>query len=60
MVLTPSKLAPLRAFAGHSVRLSFAMATRAASVRDAAIKTGEACATKLQDGLTTTTQTVAQ
>ena len=36
-----------------------AMATRAASVRDAAIKTGETCATKLQDGLTTTTQTFA-
>uniref|UniRef100_A0A7S0EK96 SP-RING-type domain-containing protein n=1 Tax=Phaeocystis antarctica TaxID=33657 RepID=A0A7S0EK96_9EUKA len=35
------------------------MATRAASVRDAAIKTGETCATKLQDGLTTTTQTFA-
>lgn len=28
------------------------------SVRDAAIKTGEACASKLQDGLTSTTQTI--
>ena len=54
----------------HSPKLTFrrlhclsapahAMATRAASVRDAAIKTGETCATKLQDGLTTTTQTFA-
>jgi hypothetical protein len=34
------------------------MAARVMSVRDAAIKTGEACASKLQDGLTSTTQTI--
>ena len=39
---------------------SFTMAARAASVRDAAIKTGETCAAKLQDGLTKSTETVAQ
>ena len=48
----------LRALYCLSAR-AHAMATRAASVRDAAIKTGETCATKLQDGLTTTTQTFA-
>jgi hypothetical protein len=30
------------------------------AVRHAAIKTGETCAIKLQDGLTTTTQTLEQ
>jgi hypothetical protein len=43
-----------RPFAGHAA----AMAARVVSVRDAAIKTGEACASKLQDGLTSTTHTI--